>query len=188
MDFLWRNKPEHASVKDNQIIMTAGSGTNLFNSPSGYFSCDSFPYYYTECSEDFVVRCRLTPAFRHMYDLGCIVIWDDSDKWIKFACENTDNGYPAIVSIVTDKFSDDCNGAPVEGSIWLQISRKENVFALHYSTDKCHWCLARICRLPMSQTVQVGISAQCPSGEHCQVLFEDLEILPNTYTNLRKAE
>lgn len=187
-EWKWQTEAEECVIDSDKITMTAGHGTNLFNSPSGYFKCGTFPYLYVEYQGDFIVICKVLPEFHEVYDLGSIVVWDNEDTWIKLAYENTDNGYPAIVSVVTREYSDDCNGAEMDGPVWLQISRKGDVFALHFSKDRVAWQLARICRVSMSEKVKVGISAQCPSGEQCKVCFEDFEILENTYSNQRKAE
>jgi regulation of enolase protein 1 (concanavalin A-like superfamily) len=165
--------------------MIAAKETNLFNCPSGSFKFNNFPFYYKRYQGDFVVRCKITPEFKAMYDLGSIVVLENDNTWIKFAYENTDNGYPALVSVVTKDYSDDCNGVRVEGSMWLQVVRKGNVFALHFSEDKEKWSLARIFRLDMSNEVYVGISAQCPLGAGCKVIFESLEICKNVWPNIR---
>ena len=168
--------------------MTAGKGTNLFNSPSGYFKCCDFPFYGTEVTGDFIMTCRIVPAFSTMYDLGCLVVWENEDKWIKFAYELTDSGEPAIVSIQTDEYSDDCNGPLMEGACWFRISRKDNVFALHYSQDKECWKLARIFRMEMNEKIAIGISAQCPSGEGVTMEFGGLEVTEYYFDNQRMGK
>lgn len=188
MNWQWMTKAQECVIEGSGISMVAGHGTNLFNSPGGYFKCSDFPYRYVEYSGDFIVTCRVLPEFENTYDLGSIVVWDNQDSWIKLAYEYTDNGYPAIVSVVTREYSDDCNGPEMQGPVWLQINRKGDVFALHFSHDGVNWQLARICRVPMAEQIKVGISAQCPSGEKCKVRFEDFTIRENTYSNQRKAE
>lgn len=188
MEFQWRNQPEEFLQDGNRIVVTAGKGTNLFNSPGKHFKINNFPFYYINKIGDFVIRCKITPDFKALYDLGCIVVYDHEDKWIKFAYENSDAGHPAMVSVVTNETSDDCNGEKVEGYAWMQIIRKGDEFALHYSKDKEHWSLVRIFRLEMSSEIKLGISAQCPLGENCNVLFEGLEILENAFQNIRKPE
>lgn len=188
MDWKWQIEPKEYSIEGKKIIMVAEQNTNLFNSPSGYFKTSNFPYLYIDYEGDFIATCKVSPEFHAEYDLGSIVVWDNEDTWIKFAYENCDNGTMAIVSVVTEDFSDDCNGMAMNGDVWLQINRKGDVFALHYSVDRENWSLARICRLSMNRKIKVGISAQCPSGEKCKVCFEDFEIKENTYTNQRKAQ
>ena len=188
IELSWINKPLESRVNNKKITIVAGKGTNLFNSPSGYFKCCDFPFYGTKVVGDFIMTCQINPIFNHVYDLGCIVVWENEDKWIKFAYEMTDNGEPAVVSIRTDVYSDDCNGHMVEGPCWFRISRKDNVFALHYSKDKEVWNLARIFRIEMKEDVLVGVSAQCPSGQKFSVEFNELEITDYYFTNQRSGK
>lgn len=188
MDWKKKMQEQESYIEENKITIVAGKDTNLFNSPSGFFKCSNFPYLYIEYEGDFVVSCKVTVDFNEKYDLGGIVIWEDDNKWIKLVHENSENGHPSIVSIVTKEYSDDCNGPEVDGEVWLQISRKGDVFALHYSKDGEEWNLARICHFQMGKTVSVGFSAQCPSGEQCLAVFEDFEIKENNFSNMRAAK
>ena len=189
MDFQWLNQPDNFRQDGDIITVTAGKHTNLFNSASGSFKCNDFPFYYAQVSGDFLIRCKITPDFKNLYDLGSLVVYQDENTWIKFAFENADSGQPSMVSIVTRDFSDDCNGTPILiDGVWMQIVRGDNVFALHYSFDKVNWFLFRIFNLDISSEVMIGISAQAPIGEQCTVHFEGLEILKNPYSNLRELK
>lgn len=184
----WREKPVKYQLDSNTICMTAGQGTNLFNSPNSDRREHAFPYWYKDFTGDFVIKCKVSPEFSTKYDQGDIIIWENENKWIKLAYEKSDNGHPSIVSVVTNGTSDDCTGAQMTGPVWLLICRKENTFALHYSQDGVSWNLTRIFNLKMSTSVQIGISAQCPRGEKCEVTFENLNIEKNPYTDIRNLQ
>lgn len=188
MDYKWFNEALYSERKENSIVMEAANNTNLFNSPSGSFKCNNFPFYYLDVTGDFVFRCKVTVQFEALYDLGSIVVYDNEDKWIKFAYENSDAGHTAMVSVVTDKYSDDCNGEAVTGSVWMQLLRKDNTFALHFSKDHIHWSLVRLFHMDMDVQTKVGVSVQCPTGASCRAYFEDMELLENSYSNIRKPE
>ncbi|HEX3077813.1 MAG TPA: DUF1349 domain-containing protein [Lachnospiraceae bacterium] len=189
MNFQLLNEPVSFSCNDDTITMEAGSGTNLFNDMCNDYRGDYFPFYYIVQKGDFTIRCKISPEFKALYDLGCIIVYDNQNKWIKFAYENSDSGHPAMVSVVTDEVSDDCNGEKIyQDGVWMQIIRKGNNFSLHYSEDKERWTLVRIFRLEMNEEIKLGISAQCPMGESCVVKFEGLEVLENKYSNIRGLE
>ena len=189
MNFEFLNKPISFECKDDVITMEAGSYTNLFNDMCSDYRSSYFPFYYVLQKGDFVIRCKITPEFRELYDLGCITVYENDNKWIKFAYENSDSGHPAMVSVITDKVSDDSNGEKIyEDGIWMQIIRKGNNFALHCSENKENWRLVRIFQLDMNEVIKLGISAQSPLGNGCIVRFEGLEIVGNNYTNIRKPE
>ena len=64
------------------------------------------------------------------------MIMQNLECWAKACYEYTDFGTNASVSVVTNGFSDDANGCNLEGNtVWLQMCRVGNNFAIHYSTD-----------------------------------------------------
>ena len=188
MEFYTMNNAD-VQQKGNQIVMKASKGTNLFNGVSGLWKCTDFPYYYTKVNGDFCFECKVSVEFKEEYDLGSLVIFDNENCWVKFAYELSDQGAPSMITVVTRDISDDCNGEPINSPfVWLSVCRQGNVFAMHYSKDKINWKLARICSVPMTDEVCVGISAQCPSGESCTAYFEDLCICDNPFQDMRKRK
>ena len=103
MNFQMINNPINYQCFDNNITIQAGKNTNLFNSISND-KYTNFPFYYASIKGDFVARCKISLEFKEIYDLGAIVVFENEDKWIKFAFENSDAGYPAM-GICSDKWS-----------------------------------------------------------------------------------
>lgn len=186
MEFQFMNQPVRFHSDKNIIEMEAGAGTNLFNDMCSDYRGDYFPFYYVKYTGDFVVQAKISPEFKAIYDLGCIIVYDNPNKWIKFAYENADSGQPAMVSVITDDVSDDSNGEKLdEVGVWMRIVRKGNNFSLHYSKDKNNWTLVRIFQLEMNEEIMLGISAQSPMGNGCTVCFEGLEIMNHNYSDIR---
>ncbi len=90
----------------------------------------------------------------------------DNDKlWAKACFEYTDLGTNSVVTVMTNERSDDANGINVDGNeIWLQMSRKDDLFAIHYSHDGNEYMMARLCHLTMQKKIKVGLEAQSPRG------------------------
>jgi Uncharacterized conserved protein len=147
------------------------------------------PFYYEKREGDFVARVRVSPAFRSTYDAGGIFVYDKGDRWIKFEFELTDLGSPSIVSVVTDKVSDDCNGVPLDGlkAVWLQVARRGDNWCLHYSEDGKKWNMVRYFHLKMKASVRVGLEAQSPVGKGCAVEFFRYSIGDNKIKDMRKG-
>lgn len=70
MDWKWKTEAKECLIEEKRITMVAGSGTNLFNSPSGYFKCNDFPYLYQEYEGDFIAKCKVSVDFMEEYDLA----------------------------------------------------------------------------------------------------------------------
>ncbi len=183
------NETENIS-KENDIIKIVSTGkTDFFNDILTDYKKSNAPFYYINAEDDFILRCMIKPDFKNTYDAGSLLIFQNEDKWIKFAFENTDLGYPSVVSVVTDGKSDDSNGERIAADkIYLQVVRKGDNWCLHYSLDNKSWKMVRYFSLIMDKKIKAGISAQSPLGDGCAVEFHNLELLKNDYSNIRKAE
>jgi regulation of enolase protein 1 (concanavalin A-like superfamily) len=188
MEYELLNRAASISNNDGSIELIAPGKTDFFIDISSDYKQLNAPFYHTSVENDFIFRCSVQPVFKNTYDAGCLLVYDTEVKWIKFAFENTDLGHPSVVSVVTDCFSDDCNGERIEGkNVFLQIVRKGNDWCLHYSDDKTGWKMVRYFRFEITNKIKIGVSCQSPLGEGCKVIFSDIEILKNDYKNIRKA-
>lgn len=112
----------------------------------------------------------------------------DEYTWIKAAFEKSDFGTNAVVCVVTDRVSDDANGCNIEGdSIWLQIARAGDVFAVHYSLDGERFDMVRLFRLDAGAKVKVGLEAQSPAGEGGLRVFSEVSLEKRTVGDLRSG-
>ncbi len=193
MDFLsfkWVNESKLTKEGDKIIIYAPGA-TDYFNNPipqNGKLMAPqkNAPFYYTDVEGDFVVRVKVTPNFKTIYDACCIMAIQDENVWAKAAFEKSDFGTTAVVSVVTNQVSDDANGCNIESdSVWLQMVRVGNNFAIHYSLDGKTFDMVRLFTLPAEKSIKVGLEAQCPMGDGGDRVFEHLSIENRTVNNLR---
>ena len=189
-NFKWLNESKITTDGD-KITITAPPKTDYFNNPvpeNGVFKSpqENAPFHYTDVEGDFVVRVKVRPNFESVYDAACIMIIHDKNLWIKAAFEKSDFDTTAVVSVVTNKVSDDANGCNVESDeVWLQVARVGDNFAVHYSLDGKKFDMVRLCLLPAGKTVKVGIEAQCPMGQGGIREFSGLTIEKRSVANLR---
>jgi regulation of enolase protein 1 (concanavalin A-like superfamily) len=92
-----------------------------------------------------------------------------------------------IVSVVTRGVSDDANAFVVAGrSVWLRVSRIDQAYAYHASTDGQHWRMIRFFRIGESAADdKVGFEAQSPTGDGCTVTFDSIQFVPERLADLR---
>jgi hypothetical protein len=77
--------------------------------------------------------------------------------------------------------SDESNEPVLDGqSVHLRVSRSADVFAFHFSSDVERWRLSRLFRLrdPSAPTA-VGFLAQSPTGDGCEVRFDQIRHAPD---------
>ena len=98
MEFQWMNQSE---------IRKEGSRIEIMATPQSDFFCNSgcvseegitpeslsnAPYYYTEVEGDFVLKVRVSHAFRDIYDSASVMVMVDLKNWAKACFEKTDFG------------------------------------------------------------------------------------------------
>jgi hypothetical protein len=94
-----------------------------------------------------------------------------------------------IVSVVTRGVSDDCNSFAVAGgSVWLRIARLGPASAFHASTDGRRWELVRHFSLGESVEPAIGFEAQSPTGQGCNVTFDQVRFDARRLADLRSGD
>jgi len=193
MDFSnWKWLNESSVLCQNgEVAISAPARTDWFNNPvpeNGQYSVPvaNAPFFYTEVTGDFVFRAKVRPNFRTVYDACALMVIRDEKMWTKAAFEKSDFGTTAAVCVVTDELSDDANGCNIDQEYaWLQIVRAGDVFCTHYSLDGETFYMVRLFRLPVGETVKVGLEAQSPAGEGGLRFFSDISLENRTVKNLR---
>ncbi len=191
-NFKWVNESK-AEYKDGVLMVYAPEKTDYFNSPvkeNGAFPepVASASLYYTEMTGDFVFKTKVKLEFKNLYDAAALLVYENENVWAKLALENSDLPCrkPAVVSVVTNRISDDCNGPVMDGnSVWLQISRVDDCFAFHYSVDGQEYQMVRVFTLPVGKNVKVGFEAQAPVGEGGNRYYSEISIENKRVDNIR---
>ncbi len=191
--FKWINEGK-LRLEGEKIILYAPPKTDFFcggeaENSEGILpeSLCNAPYYYTEIRGDFVLRVKVSHAFRDTYDSASVMVMKDMANWAKACFELTDFGTHAAVSVVTKAGeSDDANGCNLQGgTAWLQVCRVGKSFAFQYSADGEHFYMMRFFSLPAGESVKVGLLAQAPTGEGGERVYEELSIESRTVKNIR---
>jgi regulation of enolase protein 1 (concanavalin A-like superfamily) len=128
-------------------------------------------------------------AFTATFDAGTLQVRVTDDVWAKLCFEYSPQHQPMIVSVVTRGVSDDCNSTPLEqDSVFLRITRREVIFAFHYSLDGHRRQLVRYFTLGDAPQLQVGLSAQSPTGTGCKVAFSQIHYAATAVADLRSGD
>ena len=139
-----------------------------------------------EAAGDYVLSARVGVRFGATFDAGVLILFASETLWAKLCFELSPNDGPMIVSVVTRGASDDANGFAVAGDeVWLRIARMGRAFAFHASADGEAWSLVRHFTLGDDVVPEVGFEAQSPTGEGCEVRFDDIRFEPHRLAGLR---
>ena len=195
MEFHWLNE-SGIEQEDGRIVIMAPPKTDFFRGSleeceEGFLPdvLSNAPFYYTELEGDFVMTVKVSHAFTDVYDSASIMVMKDLECWAKACFEYTDFGTHAVVSVVTNGYSDDANGCDLEGdTAWLKACRVGNNFSFHYSLDGENFRMMRQFYLPAGPSVKAGLLAQAPQGNGGRRVYEHLSIERKTVKNIRAGK
>ena len=186
-DFKWDFKSE-IEITGKKLTIKALPNSDYFIDPANGKKSMNAPYYHVEKKNDFIFRAKVTNPFKSVYDACALMVMSDETCWVKICFELTDIGTHSVVSVVTNGVSDDANGVDIQGNTaYLQIAKKENLFALHYSLDSKEFKMVRYFTLPIKDIFKIGFVAQSPLGEGGDCVFEDIQLNFDTPKDLRKG-
>jgi hypothetical protein len=181
---------------ESRVAFAAGPETDFFRDPASEANLSSAPFLSRPAPQQFTLTVRARPELASTYDAAALLLYADREHWVKLACELTDMGYPAIVSVVTRGRSDDCNGEPQPaGEARLRLSRRGNTLGLYYAAAD-GWKMHRLLtvpapiraggeRGPQAADLRVGFSVQSPTGAGCRAVFDEIEWREEPVTDFR---
>jgi uncharacterized protein len=180
-------------TQTSTVMATAAPRTDIFIDPGGIATLNAESMLNaatllgTPPAGDFQFSARVTVGFGATYDAGVLLLWIDERHWGKLCFEFSPAREPMIVSVVTRGVSDDANAFVVtDRSVWLRVSRIDNAYAYHASSDGQHWRMIRFFRVAESSDGdKLGFEAQSPTGEGCTVTFDDIRFVPERLGDLR---
>ena len=138
-----------------------------------------------DATGDFMFSARVTVGFAATFDAGVVLLHVSDTVWAKLCFEFSPQKEPMVVSVVTRGTSDDANGFVLDGdAVWLRIARMGTALAFHASTDGAEWKLIRHFTLGDVEPA-VGFEAQSPTGEGCDVRFDEIQFEQRRLGDLR---
>jgi regulation of enolase protein 1 (concanavalin A-like superfamily) len=171
-EWKWINEPDTWSIEENNLVILAPPISNYFIDEEGPSVETSAPFLYTLIKGDFSFTTRVEVDMNSMFDSGCIMIMSDMNHWAKLCYENWLNE-PSIVSVVTNTISDDCPSLRIgKEKPYLKVLRSGNCFGFHYSLNGKDWTIIRYFNMNLPEEIKVGVVAQCPLGEGCNIRFD----------------
>jgi len=187
-EFHWMNQSE-LQIEHDTAYMASTPQSDFICSPIDGKALSTAPFLYQEMEGDFLIRARIKPTFVSTYDACTLLVYANERHWLKTGYERTDFDANSIVTVATDVYSDESIGIDIEeDAVYVQIMRKGNVFACHYSTDGKRYLMSRKLRLDLPAKVKVGLSVQSPTGPGQTMAFSDLHISQTVPDDMRQSK
>lgn len=177
----WTRAPKQYVVKENQVEIITEPFTDLWQRTYYHFRNDNAPVLQMSTDEkyfSFMVKTEFDTKVR--YDQSGIVMYLDSENWLKAAIEYENEQFQRLGSVVTNNGYSDWASVDVDASfksMWFRFSRRENDFCIENSVDGQNFKQMRICHmLNAGDTIQFGIYACSPENSSFKASFTDMEV------------
>ena len=180
--FQWIREPESYKIENGVIEIVTKPHTDLWQRTYYHFQNDNAPVFQMETDEkyfSFVVRTEFTES-HHRFDQCGIVMYLDSENWLKASVEYENDEFQHLGSVVTNHgYSDWATtaiGALVK-SMWYRFSRREDDYCIECSQDGEVFSQMRICHMHNGNgKIQFGIYACSPEASSFEAVFTHMEL------------
>ena len=178
----WTREPERCMVREDRIELTTQPGTDLWQRTYYHFRNDSAPVLQLETEErffSFTVRTGFADAHQRFDQCG-IVMYLDSENWLKASVEYENEDFQHLGSVVTNHGYSDWATTDIPASVktmWYRLSRRESDYCLECSEDGVTFKQMRICHLwEGTKEIRFGIYACSPENSSFEAVFSHMEI------------
>ncbi|MBQ8228620.1 MAG: DUF1349 domain-containing protein [Clostridia bacterium] len=177
----WTREPADYSVSEEKIEIITKPNTDLWQRTYYHFRNDNAPVLQAETDEQyfsFVVKTEFES--KHRFDQCGIVMYLDSENWLKASIEYENEEFQHLGSVVTNNGYSDWATTAVDASIksmWYRLSRRENDFCVECSLDGKSFSQMRVCHMfNVKEKITFGIYACSPENSSFKAVFTNMEM------------
>ncbi len=181
-NFQWTREPLDWRIGADTVEIVTKPHTDLWQRTYYHFQNDNAPVFQMETEEkyfSFVVKTQFEESC-HRFDQCGIVMYLDSENWLKASVEYENESYQHLGSVVTDRgYSDWATTAIDAGisSMWYRFSRREDDYCIECSKDGRQFSQMRICHMRNGGgKIRFGIYACSPEESSFRAVFTDMEL------------
>lgn len=180
-NLFWIREADQSDVTDDRIIIYTQPKTDLQQRTYYGFQNDSAPVLQMKTSEkyfSFIVKTEFDTKAR--FDQCGIVVYLDSENWMKASIEYENEQYQRLGSVVTNHGYSDWATTDIDAlvkSMWYRLSRRESDYCIECSTDGITFQQMRICHLwEGNEEISFGVYACSPAEGSFQAKFTNMQI------------
>ena len=178
----WTREPKNYHIGNDCIEIVTEPHTDLWQRTYYHFRNDNAPLLQMETKEkyfSFVVKTEFNTV--HRFDQCGIVMYLDSDNWLKASIEYENDKFQHLGSVVTNNGYSDWATTEIDASIkemWYRFSRREDDYLIECSYDGITFKQMRVCHMfNASEIIRFGIYACSPEDSSFKAVFKNMEII-----------
>ncbi len=181
-NLFWVHKPEKYVMKDDRITITTEPETDYWQRTYYGFQNDNAPTLLMKTNEkyfSFIVKTEFDSKRR--FDQCGVIIYQDSDNWIKGSIEYENEEFQRLGSVVTNHGYSDwatTDIPAIQKFMYYRLSRRGSDYCIENSYDGIHYKQMRIAHLfEGAGEIQIGIYACSPEASSFVATFTELRFI-----------
>ena len=180
-DFAWTREPGSFSVSEGRVEVITKPHTDLWQRTYYHFRNDNAPVFQMETEEKyFSFTVKTAFESKHRFDQCGVVMYLDSENWLKASIEYENEEFQHLGSVVTNLGYSDWATTAIDASVksmWYRFSRREDDYCMECSLDGEHFSQMRICHMHKGGgTIRFGIYACSPEDSSFRATFTDFAL------------
>lgn len=177
----WIREQKKYNISEDKIIIFTEPKTDLWQRTYYGFQNDNAPVLQLKSNKkyfSFIVKTEFESKKR--FDQCGIVMYLNSENWLKASIEYENSEYQRLGSVVTNNGYSDWATTDIEASIksmWYRLSRRKSDYCIECSYDGINFKQMRICHMNEGENeIQFGVYACSPEQSSFKAIFSNMEI------------
>ena len=177
----WTRLPKDYTIGQDSIQIVTAPHTDLWQRTYYHFRNDNAPVLQLETEEKFFsFTVRTAFESHHRFDQCGVVMYLDSENWLKASIEYENERFQHLGSVVTNLGYSDWATTAIDASIksmWYRLSRREDDYCLECSEDGVTFSQMRVCHMHRGGgKIRFGVYACSPEDSSFRATFTDMAI------------
>lgn len=180
--FQWTREPLACRVDGDTVAITTKPHTDLWQRTYYHFQNDNAPVFQMETAEryfSFTVKTDFAQSHQRFDQCG-IVMYLDSENWLKASVEYENETFQHLGSVVTNHGYSDWATTEIPAEVktmWYRLSRREDDYCVECSEDGVRFKQMRICHVHEGGgAVRFGVYACSPEESSFQAVFSEMKL------------
>lgn len=181
-NFKWTREPASCKITGEKIEITTAPHTDLWQRTYYHFQNDNAPVFQMETEEkyfSFVVKTDFSQS-HHRFDQCGIVMYLDSQNWLKASVEYENEKFQHLGSVVTNRGYSDWATTAIDASVktmWYRFSRREDDYCVECSADGKNFSQMRVCHVHEGAgKIRFGVYACSPEDSSFTAVFTNMQV------------
>lgn len=177
---VWTRSPKDYSITENKIEIITEPHTDLWQRTYYHFRNDNAPVLQMKTDEKyFSFTIKTEFASKHRFDQCGVVMYLNSENWLKASIEYENENFQHLGSVVTNHGYSDWATTEIDAgikSMWYRLSRRDDDFCIECSYDGKTFSQMRVCHMyEAKEEIQFGIYACSPEDSSFKATFTEMD-------------